>query len=158
MKHISLFESYIKETQTQSQKLELPKELRKKYIEELGKHVTYPEIFKKMPHIWQVIVNYGQMTASEQELFGSGYTLKSLWMKASDVTVNVWGTPKAMFNKFVGHVANLDSDGDDEEFDYFMTKPDHEYLRIFGVNDPEIIRIMKSLYNNYEVVNWIKVK
>jgi hypothetical protein len=73
------------------------------------------------------------------------------------VKVKIWGTPQATFNNFVGYASGL---GDDEGFPWedMKTMSDKDYEMVFGQSDPEIIRIMRSLYNGFDVVSWIKIK
>jgi hypothetical protein len=150
MKHIRLYENF----QTRHQ---LDKNIKKLYIQELGKLVTRPYTFETQPAAWQSIVNDGEqpdyedLTAVQRD---KHFYFQHL---IDEVKAKVWGTPQAAFNNFVGYAAGL---GDDDGFPWedMGTMSDKDYEMVFGQSDPEVIRMMRSLHANVDVFDWIDVK
>jgi hypothetical protein len=153
MKRIKTF-SQIFESQTQT-KIELSDVLKGKYLQQLGEHVTYPEIYEKDPEMWQILVNGDvdeviEYTSSEFE-----YTLRDLRLMKKGVENKIWGTPQAAFNNFVGYYSDLGGDDNDWADINGSSVPDY---MMFSGQSKEICLIMKALHDGYEIVEWVKVK
>jgi hypothetical protein len=155
MLHVKTFEQIFESSEDSIMKLS--KQQKKTYIEILGKLVTDPYTFKKQPRVWQSIVNNGEQPDYEDLTPVQRDKHFHYQYEIDKVKVKIWGTPQATFNNFVGYAAGL---GDDEGFPWedMKTMSDKDYEMVFGQSDPEIIRIMRSLYNGFDVVSWIKIK
>lgn len=151
MKHLVLYESF---TTSQTQ-VKLSSELKTKYLQKLGEHVTYPEIYEKDPEMWQILVNGDVDEEIEYTSAHFEYTLRELGRMKKEVEDNIWGTPQAAFNNFVGYYSDLG--GDDDEWVDMSDSSISDYMRFFG-QPKEICLIMKALHNGYEIIDWIKVK
>lgn len=149
MKHITLYENF-------QNQIELPKEVRKHYIQEIGKHATFPDMFKYNPGLWQSIVNDGMIPDDDEDI-PSNYTKRMLETKKEEVRSKVWSTPQATFNNFLGHVAELDGNNDNE-WHGLSDLTDQDFIELFGKQEPEVIRMMRSLYENTDIFDWIDVK
>lgn len=132
----------------------LTKEQKQEYIQELAKHVTYPDIYEKDPELWQEMVNYGNQIewTSSSDL---PYNLPQLNRMTKDVTRTVWGTSQGDFNKFFGIVTGLDEDHYKEYTDLKNAEVS-SYIRRFQKPE-EIAIIMKTLYDGGFIFKWISV-
>ena len=153
MNHIKTF-AQLFESQTQTQ-LKLSKEMRSKYLQQLGEHVTYPEIYKKDPEMWQILVNGDVDEEIEYTSAHFEYTLRELRKMKQEVEGSIWGTPQAAFNNFVGYHSDLG--GDNDEWADMADTSISDCMRFFG-QDKEICLIMKALHSGYEIIEWIKIK
>ena len=156
MRRLISYKSFITEAQIQT-KLELSDETKEKYLQTLGKHVTYPEIYEKDPDLWHILVNDDdgekiEYTSSEFE-----YTLKELNQMKKDVETKVWGTPQAAFDSFVGCQLYPDGCNYDEEWGDVSNSSIPELMRFFN-KSKEICHIVKVLHDGHETINWIEVK
>ena len=154
MNHIKTF-AQLFESQTQ---LKLSEEMKSKYLQQLGEHVTYPEIYKKDPEMWQILVNGDVDEEIEYTSAHFEYTLRELRKMKQEVEARIWGTPQAAFNNFVGYYSDLG--GNDDEWADMADTSDTSVsglMKFFG-QDKETCLIMKALHSGYEIIEWVKVK
>jgi hypothetical protein len=147
MKHLILYESY------STSEVDLPNEIRLQYLQELGKHVTYPDIFAEDIYAWQEIVNDGE--PPEERIRGLPYTVPQLAKLTRDHIAKVWGTPQGAFDNFVGFVCDVG--GDESEWDVLKNHTIKDYMQMSG-KSKEIAALMKAVYDGYQIIEWIDVK
>lgn len=156
MRSLISYESFITEAQIQT-KIELSNETKEKYLQTLGKHVTYPEIYEKDSDMWQILVNGDGGEKIEYTSPEFEYTLKELNQMKKNVETKVWGTPQAAFDSFVGCQLNPGECNYDEEWGDVSSTPIPELMSFFN-KSKEICHIMKALHDGYEIFNWVKIK
>jgi hypothetical protein len=147
MKHLILYESY------STSEVDLPNEIRLQYLQELGKHVTYPDIFAKDIYAWQGIVNDND--PPEKRIPGLPYSLHQLLNMAELNVINTWGTPQGAFDNFVGFVCDVG--GDESEWDELKNHTIKDYMQMSG-KSKEIAALMKAVYDGYQIIEWIDAK
>jgi hypothetical protein len=149
MKHIKLYEDFSSELPASITNIPLQKDQRDEFIDELSKHISYPDIYDSDPEVWINVVCYDIPVKDDESLDSR---MKSI---RDNLERNVWGKPQDQFNKFFAWIADPESMKFKSESDWVDLEGAgvSEYMERFGV-DENTATLMKSLYDDVIVIEW----
>ena len=146
MKHITLYEEY-----SESAGIPLSNEKREEYINELAKHITYPEIYEKEPETWSAMVMSGTSIVYDGDDDVYPFNRENIEKMKKYINDELLGTPQHAYDDFFSYMAHKESGEDDEDFHILKGKNVKYYMRKYAKPE-EVAKIMKALYDDVEVV------
>ena len=145
MKHLILYEEH-----SAFAGIPLSNEKREEYINELTKHITYPEVYEKSPETWSAMVmsNVG-IVAHDGDVYP--FNRENIEKMEKYINDELLGTHQHAYDDFFSYMAHKESEEDDEDFHILKGKNVKYYMRKYGKPE-EVAKIMKALYDDVEVV------
>lgn len=148
MKYVIIYEEYSSPTT-----IPLAKEKRENYMKELAKHVTFPEAYQEDPDAWCVFVVERIPIRGDQ--LPPQFTKENQAKMEKYLQDEVDGTPQMDYDGFFAYAAGLG--GLEEQWDELKGEPVEHYMEFYEQPE-EIARMMKTVRDDVEFVEWVPIR